>query len=417
MPTETDRPAAAAGPASPASPANPLRPLKRVLRACLDRLPPRTRLAADYTLAGLAGIAAHWRLPAYRIVGRRRADGEPCTLVHFGQEPQYRAWIANYLDAAGSAEYAGSYTLKRIWRSEDALADADLVLCPLPPLAERLFAANGWLTVPKYVRCVIDLGVPTPQLLARHAVKDDLRIVRKKDYRYAVLRDDAFFDEFYHRMLVPTVIARHEERAHVSSPDALRRVYRKGYLLAAFLGTDWVAACLMVPRAGNTLDWANVGWRDGSEALMKERVVSALLEEMIRRAKDDGYACLDLGSCSPFVDDGPLNYKLKWGAHIELPSLAYEDGRLQGVNAHFAVRFRPGERAGNALLAHSPVFAKRRGELIAVGWNSPLRADFRHQLDAGLPWIDLAATQLDGHPADGTPQTRRSPIARKNALR
>ena len=364
--------------------------LKRALRGCLNRLPPRTRLSADYVLAGLSGIAAHWRQRAYRVVGRRPGGDVPVSMIHFGNEPQYGTWIANYLDDPGPAEYIGTYSLTQICRGDGALADADLLLCPLTPFAERLFVAHDWLIVPRHVRCIIDLKEPTERLLSRHGVKDDLRIVRKKDYRFAILRDDAFFDEFYHSMLVPTVISRHEQRAHISSLAALRRIYQKGYLLAAFLDADWVAACLMVPHADNTLDWANVGWRDGNQTLMKERVVSAMLNEMIRRAKEDGYDRLDLGSCSPFVNDGPLNYKLKWGARMALPQLAYEDERLQGVNAHFAVRFRLGEPAANELLRSSPLLAKRGGELVAVGWNSLLRIDFRHQLDDGLRWIDLA---------------------------
>ena len=365
--------------------------LRRGFRRGLRSLPPDVRCYPEIALSTVTLAHAQWKMPAYRVRGRLIDGPGDCTLIHFGQQPQYKDWIARFLSRPTVAEAIGSFSLRAICQRKGVLATGDVLLCPVTPLSQLFFAAHGWLTVPKYVRCLIDLRTPIDQLLCRHGVKDDLRIARKKGYRFDILRDDASFDEFYQEMLVPTATVRHEDLAHISSPETLRRIFHRGHLLAAYQGDDWVGASLMVPRPDNSLDWANVGWRGGSERLMKDRLVSALLHEMIVRGKNEGFGTLDLGSCSPFVNDGPLNYKLKWGARMALPFLGYENEQLQGLNAYLAAHFNLASERAQAMLRHAPLLDKHRGRLRAIGWNAALRQDFRHQLDDGLPWADLAA--------------------------
>lgn len=364
--------------------------LKRTARLGVRSLPPRLRLFTDVAMGGLSDTYANWHMPAYRVRGRLLSAESEGSLIYFGQLPQYKSWTANFFSDNLPAESIGSFSLPAIAGRKGVLSDCDALVCPSNPLTRLLFTARGWFVVPKYVKCLIDLHVPIDQLVRRHAAKDDLRIIRKKNYRFEVLRDDAAFDEFYHEMLVPTIRIRHEERANISTLEALRTVFHQGYLLAAYQGTEWVGANLVVPQTNNKLYWANIGWRDGSKQIMKDRLVSALLYEMIQRGKHEGFKTLDLGSCSPFINDGPLNYKLKWGAQMALPQLGYEDGQLQGLHAYFAARFNLASDGARSMLKHSPILGTHEGRLRAVGWGSKLRPDFKHQVDYGLPWDDLA---------------------------
>lgn len=365
-------------------------PLKRTVRLGIRSLPPRLRLFTDVAWGGLSDTYTNWYMPAYLVRGRPLAAEGDTSFICFGKLPQYSTWIANFLSEPTAAESIGSFSLTDISNRKGILSDCDALLCPINPLGKLLFSAREWLIVPKYVKCLIDLRKPLDQLVCRHAAKDDLRIVRKKNYRFDVRRDDASFDEFYQNMLIPTVTIRHEERARISTLDALRQVFHRGYLLAAYQGTEWVGASLIVPQTNHTLNWANIGWRNGSEQMLKDRLVSALLYEMIQRGKNEGFMTLDLGSCSPFANDGPLNYKLKWGAQMALPQLGYEDGQLQGFNAYFAVHFNLASGSARSMLKHSPILDTHGGRLRAVGWGSKLRPDFKHQVDDGLLWSDLS---------------------------
>lgn len=364
--------------------------LKHSVRFGIRSLPPRLRLLTDAAVGGLSDTYANWRLPAYLVRGRILSAENNGSLIYFGQSPQYKSWIANFFSDSKAIELIGSFSLPDIVQRKGLLADCDVLVCPSNPLSQRLFTARGWFVIPKYIKCLIDLRKPVNQLVHRHAAKDDLRIARKKNYHFEVLRDEAAFDEFYNEMFVPTTRIRHEDRANISSLEVLRSVFHQGYLLAAYQGSEWVGANLMVPQADNVLNWANVGWRGGSEQLMKDRLVSALMYEMIVRGKNEGYDTLDLGSCNPFVNDGPLSYKLKWGAQMALPQLGYEENQLQGLNTCFSAHFNLKSESARSMLKHSPVLDKHEGRLRAIGWNSQLRSDFKHQVEEGLPWVDLA---------------------------
>lgn len=368
---------------------------KGAVRRFIRSLPIGFRILTDITIAGLSDTYRHRRLPAYLVRGRLFANEFDGTLIYFGQFPQNKSWIANFFFEATPAEYIGDFSLLEIVLLKGVLSECDVLLCPINPLSSCMFSLNGWLVAPKYVKCLIDLSKPIEQLTCRHTAKDDLRIVRKKKYHFDILSDDASFDEFYNDMLLPTVTARHEDRAHISSLETLRNVFHKGYLLAAYQEGEWVGANLMLPQSGKVLNWANVGWRAGSEQLMKDRVVSALLYEMIVRGKDEEFITLDLGSCSPFVNDGPLNYKLKWGAHMSLPFMGYEDEQLQGVNAYFGIHFNLASHSARSMLKHSPILSKKKNSLCVIGWDSKIRSDFKHQFDNGLEWADLSANNLD----------------------
>lgn len=365
--------------------------LKNTARRGIRSLPPRLRLFSDVAVGSLSDTYANWYMPAYLVRGKLPVTGNQASLIHFGQLPQYKSWVANFFSESIATEPIGRFSLLDIAQRKGLLSDCDALICPNNPLSQLFLKARGWFVVPKYVKCLINLQTPVDQLIRRHAAKDDLRIVRKKNYRFEVLRDDAAFDEFYHEMFVPTTRIRHEDRANISTLEALRTVFRRGYLLAAYQGSEWVGANLMVPQTDKLLNWANVGWRGGSEQLMKDRVVSALMYEMILCGQREGYETLDLGSCNPFVNDGPLSYKLKWGAHMALPQIGYEEDQLQGLNSCFSVYFNLESECARSMLNHSPILDKNDGLLRALGWNSPLRSDFKHQVEEGLPWIDLSA--------------------------
>lgn len=359
-------------------------------RRAVHALPPRVRLAVDVSTGVVSDTSVNWRRQGYVVKGQLNSSGREGSLIHFGQLPQYSGWIANLFAECVPGEPIGRFSIWEIAKREGRLAEADVLLCPLNPLTKFVFGKYNWFVVPKQIRCLVDLRQPIENLVRRHGVKDDLRIARKRNFRFDVLKDDAAFDEFYHEMLVPTITLRHENRAQISSLEDMRRRFHSGYLLAAYQSDQWVGASLMIREASKVLNWANVGWRGGSEQLMKDRLVSALMLEMVIRGKGEHFETLDLGSCGPFVNDGPLSYKLKWGATMALPRYCYEDDQLQGLHSYLGAHFNFAREGGRGALMHCPILDEFKGRLRAVGWASTLRPDFKRQVEEGLAWINLA---------------------------
>lgn len=366
-------------------------PLKRALRRGMHALPPRLRYYSELAVGSLAYTRAQWRMPAYRVRGRLLDSEAHGTLIHVGDLPQYKTWVDNVFAEADAPQLIGEFPLLDVARRRGALADADLLLCPINPLSRLLFRPDSWFIVPKYVEGVVHLDRPLEQLFRQSSAKRDLGVIKKKNFSYKILRDDSALDEFYRTMLVPSMTTRHESRVHITPLERLRQTFQRGHLLAAYLDEVWVGAMLVVPGAGRMLNAALIGWRDGSEQLMKDRVPSALMYETIVRARHDGFAAVHMGSSAPFVNDGPLNFKVKWGMRPSVPPLGIEDDRLQGLNALLAVGYRLASDAARAMLKNAPILVDSGQGLRAVGWQSSLRQDFKYLLEAGVTWTDLAA--------------------------
>jgi hypothetical protein len=293
-------------------------------------------------------------------------------------------------DDANPPKPLGLLRFPDILRLKHGLSHHDLILYPVNPLTEPLFSQWGWFSIPRYVDYVIDLQQPIEKIFQSRNTRNEIRKIRRFKYSFRILRSKSALEEFYDEMLLPTVKKRHKERAYISRFENLEKIFEDGYLFAAYRGSEWVGAELVVCQSNKTLRAANLGWRNGDERLMKDRISSALLVELIKHAKTEGFEFLNLGNSNPFVDDGSLNFKLKWRGKLEIPTPKYEGGTLQGMKGYLAVCINLASKSGRAMLHHNPLLEKRKGVIRAVGWNFPIRPTFKRQIEQGLPWIDLA---------------------------
>jgi hypothetical protein len=367
--------------------------LKSLARHCLDLLPDGLRLSMDVGVVSLQDTRQKWRLPVHRVHGRLANGDLDGTLLYFGDLTQYRSWAANLFADDGEAGAAGTASLPEIWARKGEFAAADMMLCPINPLTERFFRRHGWHSIPLYVDCIIDLRRPIKELIRSRGAKDDLRVVRKLQYTSEILHGDDKLREFYERMLLPMVKNRHEERAHISEWDNVKRIAEDGFLLGVYRDGAWVAAILIGHEGGREVRLSNMGWRDGDKQLMKDRVVTALFFEAITWCQEQGFEGMNMGASLPFAADGPLNFKLKWGADLQAPQIVRHENEIEGVRGFMGAFVNLETAAGQSMLRHNPLLEKHQGGIRAIAWQSEVPKLFKHQIDRGFPWVDLSEGQ------------------------
>lgn len=366
--------------------------LKRFIHKFISILPPHARLLVEVAKVSVMDTVFNWRLPSYLVQGQLAGEGFHGSLVYFGEPHQYLSWSAMLFVDAKPPKPLGPVRLPDILRLKHGLSKNDLVLCPVNPMTEALFSQWGWFSIPRYVEYVIGLQKPIEVLFQSSNIKNEIKRLRRLKYSFKVLHSELALEEFYNEMLLPTVKKRHKERAYISRFENLKKKFENGYLLAAYRGSEWVGAELVVCQSNKTLRAANIGWRNGDERLMKDHINSALLLELIKRAKTEGFEFLNLGNSNPFVDDGPLNFKLKWEGELDIPRVKYEGRELQGVKGFLAAYINLTSESGRAMLHHNPLLEKHNGGMRAIGWNSTVPPTFKRQIEQGLPWVDLAKT-------------------------
>lgn len=136
---------------------------------------------------------------------------------------------------------------------------------------------------------------------------------RTARWELEVAEDDASFEYFYHRMYLPTMRARHGERARCEPPDLAREaLFRHGFLV--FLARDgtrvagsldrWnVRSRTLVLRLFGVLDGLPEHYRNGTS-----RVLDFLLLEW---ACGKGVRTVDFGGIEPFLSQGIFQRKRK----------------------------------------------------------------------------------------------------------
>ncbi len=369
--------------------------LRASIRKLLQQAPDPVLILAETSFAGLTETLANWQAEASCWQGPLYDGGPDASVLVVGQSPFTAPWIARIFDQSPAQSPAGKLQTWPVLGGSSRL-NVDLVLWDLNPLTAALAQRRGWYIAPKYVEVYVDLQADFDLIVRSRGTRDDLRYINKLDYSFQDLSGDRAFDEFYDTMLLPTVQKRHGALARTVARSETKQLWTDSWALGAFLDGEWVGGSIIPKDEDGTLRWGLVGWRNGDPAIQKKRVVSALVLEIVRRAKADGHKWLNMGSSNPFPDDGPLNYKLRYNGKIVEPSYQVVNRRTANMNARLGVHFDLDKPVAKEILKRCAFFDVSKGHLRTVCWNAKIPSLFRHQVDSGFPWTDLSQEEKCG---------------------
>jgi hypothetical protein len=118
-------------------------------------------------------------------------------------------------------------------------------------------------------------------------------------------------------MYCPTVSQRYGGQAILRSFNTLRKGFRQGVGISVNLyGSP--AAGAIVHKDGSTLcgDW--MGLLGGNRELVHRGVYQGIYYHVLLTAHNWGCSEINFGRSRPFMSDGVLKYKLKWGSQAML---------------------------------------------------------------------------------------------------
>tara|TARA_R110002073_G_scaffold293755_1_gene459382 strand:- start:1902 stop:2690 length:789 start_codon:yes stop_codon:yes gene_type:complete len=247
-----------------------------------------------------------------------------------------------------------------------------------------------WRILPLFVDCLVDLHKPIHELITSKGANHPMRVARRHDYHFENAESDKILHEFFHQMLIPTIQNRHEKRAFLSSWENVQRMYQNGTLITAHLDDKWIGAILLIQENKKRIRIANLGWRNGDDEWLKKGIVSALYNRSLTWAQENGFMEFNLGGSNPFVKDGPLNFKLKWGATMVPPELKFVDGQIEGARSFIGAKFDWRSQTTQSFLTSNPLLECAMGRLRAISWNTEIPPQFRRQVESGCEWVNLA---------------------------
>ena len=365
---------------------------KHLLRRLHAKLPDTVRYEIDIASISLQDTLHNWHMPAYYVRSSLPDSNGEGTVLYFGDRPQYKSWTHTLFGHTIQPVSLGQFSLFQILGGRHPELTADIMLCPLNPWTMPLFAQRNWHIMPSYVDCHVDLRKPINELITSKDAKGDLRVARRFDYRFENVENDQALHEFFYKMLLPTVKSRYKERAFLPKFENIQHIYQNGVLIAAYLDDEWVGAHLLDIEGTDSIRSANLGWRNGADEWRKKGLIASLYNQTFIWAQENGFIKLNMGSSQPFVNDGPLNFKLKWGATMMPLEVRFVEGQVEGARSFIGAKFDLKSLAAQYFLTTTPLLDCIDGKLRAISWNAEIPPQFRRHISLGCEWVNLANT-------------------------
>ena len=190
-----------------------------------------------------------------------------------------------------------------VWELRRFIIQQDKVLIDMHKLFAHFFYDD--FLVPPYVRQILDLNKP---------IRKNSEYKKISKYRCEFLTDLNALKFFYEKMYFPYIKKRYGDSAVIQSFNYFEKSFLKnGELIFIKLNDEYVSAVLC-EMSKNVYFFKKVGVLN--ESLVKEGAISATYYFSILRAKEKNAKYIDFGLSRPFLLDGVLRYKRKWGTQI-----------------------------------------------------------------------------------------------------
>jgi len=335
---------------------------------------PRSRDGANWLHDGLRAIkplrttVQHvrralrpYRARVWTLQGAARASALPLRLTYAGQL-ESKNYFSHLALAPGATEdeQRTRWVRELLARRAENFAHADLYVADVARSVYRQYAGaedsqphTGAFVLPCWVKGEISLAPATRPQKLPETIRSDLRLIKRNRLEYRVARDRAMFDWFYDAMYLPYITKAYPGRAFLMSYDDMRAHEATSELVFIHRDGADIAGQIVVHRDGYAQAWS-VGVIDGDPAYVKAGALAALYYFVPRYLADTGYARLDVGLSRPFLKDGVLQHKKKWGQRV-----------VAGHEKLLILRIARGSAAAHEFLRNNPFIYIADGELRA----------------------------------------------------
>lgn len=298
------------------------------------------------------GFLDRYRLPTWSLEGGERHSGQPLRIFFAGQleNKNYLARLA-FGENHTEIECGGMWLWNAYRQAENDRASHDLTIVDSDvPLSRRPKDSDTFL-IPNWIRGEIDLAVAVQKIKKSESVKTDLRKIRQQGLCFEVTKEEHEFERFYHDMYLPYANETFAGMMFLMPHEDLRKFMAQSELLWVKNGTEKVAG-LMLRYDGDIIRAYALGVKDGDPQYVKSGALGAVYYFAILHLMERGAQRLHLGGTRPFLRDGVLQFKKKWGIRI-----------VDKSSQFFALTRKRNTTGGLAFLANNPFFFETEGVL------------------------------------------------------
>ncbi len=319
------------------------------------RLLGQLRRVLGERLRSLPGALSQLETTAARLRGADPESGRALTVLYVGggRDLDYvrdLAFGSSSVETGVLGRGSTPLSIRRHLRRHATGADVVVVDTLFP--AERLLVPGAYHRVPRWVKQSLPVAGAAGKA-GSGARAWARRVIRRHGYRIALEATDEARLRFYRELYRPYLVARFGEAAILVDEDRFLREAASGAILRLHVEGEVLAGVLLRP-AGDELQIVWFGARPDAAQRGFGGLADALDYAALGLARRGGFARLHFGASRPSLEDGILQYKLKWGTEIH-------PGHLPTSDLRFG--YDPGSAAAGAFLRRARLLERRDGEL------------------------------------------------------
>jgi hypothetical protein len=301
-----------------------------------------------------------WRLVRWDVSGNERFCGHAISLTYFGHDFGFRTILQKL--------FAPGHTVTRTGRGwlgapgfpmTPTNKASDIVAIELDYAQWQARDTGAGFFLPIWMRTEILVADAYQQMKKSSSVKDDLRRMRKNKIVCEVSHNTAELREFYDNIYLPYILARYGDLALPDGWDVMVSTANGGELILAKSAAGELLGGILMGRNSKRMYARAVGQISNDRATMNTGVGSALYLASFERAKLYGYDRVGFGLTGPFLNDGLLRFKKKWG--LRLLNECVQGIWLQFNNATAAVE---------SFLINNPFIYRDAGKIYGIVFTS-----------------------------------------------
>jgi hypothetical protein len=238
-------------------------------------------------------------------------------VIFMGSEQSRKEIPALFFDTPVEAQPLGRFGIGRLQQQVDAWLehDADLVICELSPFQKNIPETEVSFSSPSWVDQEVFLPPSMENFLSGNAMKRIRKIIHRAEthtFGQQITRRAEDFDFFYHRMYVPYVQSRHQDKAEIPSLEQMKKTwFEPGQLFFLTQDRQPVAGTLAILRDG-VCSAVALGVLDADPQWLEKMVTAASDWQVIQWAHAHGARRYDLGGSRPWKTNGIFLYKSHW---------------------------------------------------------------------------------------------------------
>lgn len=250
------------------------------------------------------------------VSGNERRKGKPLTALIAGHL-ETKNYIADLLFERPYEERH-----ERVWRSrllrgasagrtnhDIAFIDTDAPTAGAK-VPRNVFRLRGW------VRTELDLSHASECARRDRGIKSDLRKVRKNRLSHDITSDPVELERFYWDMYVPYAEQGFADKAIYMNHESFQAGLKDPELVRVYRDEQFVAGMVIVYHDNGEPHLWTLGVRNGDREDARQGTLAALYLYAFEHLRERGCSHVLLGGVRPFLIDGVLRYKRKWGAHL-----------------------------------------------------------------------------------------------------